>query len=141
MSEKPASYTEFHPRWHRPHMSTYWWLKSRAFVAFILRELSSVFVAWFIIYLLLLVYHVNESPEAYREFLDWASNPVVVVLNVVSLLMVVFHAVTWFNLAPQAMVVRMKGKRVPGLWIAGGNYAAWAVVSVLVAWLLLSLRK
>ena len=51
---------------------------------------------------------------------------------------VAFHAVTWFNLAPQAMVVRLRGKRVPGVWIAAANYAAWAVVSALVAWLVLA---
>ena len=61
-----------------------------------------------------------------------------VALNVVSLLFVVFHAVTWFNLAPQAMAVRLRGQRVPGIWIAASNYAAWVVVSALVAWLISS---
>ena len=60
-----------------------------------------------------------------------------VLLNAVSLLFVVFHAITWFNLAPQAMVVRLRGQRVPGTWIAASNYVAWAVASALVAWLIL----
>ena len=60
-----------------------------------------------------------------------------VVLTAVSLLFVVFHAVTWFNLAPKAMVMRWQGRRVPGAWIAASNYAAWALASALVAWLLL----
>jgi fumarate reductase subunit C len=55
----------------------------------------------------------------------------------VALFFVVFHAITWFNLAPQAMVVHLRGRRVPGTWIAGANYAAWAVASALVAWLIL----
>jgi fumarate reductase subunit C len=139
MTEKsdPVSYTEFHPRWYRKRTSTYWWVQRRAYVSFILRELSSVFVAWFVIYLLLLIHAVSEGKTEYEEFLSWARHPIVVAVNVVSFLMVTFHAFTWFNLAPQAMVVRMKGKRVPEVWIAGSNYAAWAVVSVLVAWLLL----
>jgi fumarate reductase subunit C len=33
--------------------------------------------------------------------------------------------------------VRLRGTRVPGMWVAASNYAAWAVVSALVAWLLL----
>jgi fumarate reductase subunit C len=134
---KQGSYTEFHPRWHRPRMSTWWWMKRGGYVVFILREISSVFVAWFVIFLLLLVHAASTGPEEYAEFLHWAREPIVLALNVVSLVLVVFHAATWFNLAPQAMVVRMKGKRVPGLWIAGSNYAAWVVVSALVAWLLL----
>ena len=48
-----------------------------------------------------------------------------------------FHAITWFNLAPKAMVVRVGGTRVPGLLIAGSNYLAWAIASALVGWLLL----
>src|SRR5438067_2427147 len=54
MSERPV-YTEFHPRWYRPRVSTWWWLKRGSYLAFIARELSSVFVAWFVVYLLLLV--------------------------------------------------------------------------------------
>jgi fumarate reductase subunit C len=136
MSERPG-YTEYHPRWYRPRMSTYWWLQRRSYLAFILRELSSLFVAWFVIYLLLLVWAVSRGEGSYREFLAWSANPVVLLLNLVSLGFVVLHAVTWFNLAPQAMAVRLRGKRVPGTWIAASNYAAWALVSALVAWLLL----
>jgi fumarate reductase subunit C len=58
-------------------------------------------------------------------------------LNVVSLLFVIFHAVTWFNLAPKAMVIRLRGKRVPNLAIAGPNYFAWVAISAAVAWILL----
>ncbi len=136
MTERPG-YVEFHPRWYRPRMSTYWWLKSWSYFGFILRELSSVFVAWFVVYLLLLVRAVSQGGAAYQEFLAWAGRPAVVLLNFVSLCFVVLHAVTWFNLAPQAMVLRLRGKRVPGTWIAASNYAAWALVSALLAWLLL----
>ena len=63
--------------------------------------------------------------------------PAVLLLNAVSLFFVVFHAVTWFNLAPKAMVMRWRGRRVPGAWVAASNYGAWALVSALVAWLVL----
>ena len=105
-----------------------------------LREFSSVFVAWLVAYLLLLVRAVSLGDSSYRELLRWSGHPGVLALNVISLFFVLFHAVTWFNLAPQAMAVRVRGKRVPGVLIAGSNYAAWAAVSVLTAWLLLSGR-
>jgi fumarate reductase subunit C len=118
-------------------MSTYWWLKRWSYLAFILRELSSLFVAWFVVYLLLLVRAVSQGNVSYNQFLAWSGTPLVVVLNFVSLVFVVVHAITWFNLAPRAMVVRMRGQRVPGTWIAASNYAAWAFVSALVAWIIL----
>jgi fumarate reductase subunit C len=136
MNDDPV-YTAYHPRWSRPRMSTYWWLERRSYLIFILRELSSVFVAWFVVYLLLLVHAVSHGDTTYHQFLGWSGGPLVLVLNLVSFLFVVFHAITWFNLAPQAMVVSVAGKRLPGVLIAGANYLAWALASALAAWLLL----
>jgi fumarate reductase subunit C len=130
-------YTEYHPRWLRTRVSTYWWLGRRSYFAFIARELSSVFVAWFVLYLLRLIRAVAQGPSAYERFLEWSAQPAILLLNVVTFVFVVFHAVTWFNLAPQAIVAHFRGKRLPGTLITAANYAAWAVTSVLVAWLLL----
>ncbi len=137
MSEQPA-YTRFHPRWYRPRVSTWWWLKRPSSRAFTLREMSSIFVAWFVVFFLLLVAAVGRGEAAYQEFIRWAANPGMVLVNLVSLGFVVFHAVTWFNLAPRAMVVHMRGKRVPGQLIAASNYGAWVVASLLLAWIILA---
>jgi fumarate reductase subunit C len=134
------SYTEYHPRWIRPHVSTYWWLQRGSYLKFILRELSSIFVAWFVVFLLLLVRAVSQGEAAYQQFLEWSAHPAVVLLNLVSLLFLVFHSVTWFNLAPQAMVVHVGKARVPGTLIAASNYLAWAALTVFLAWILLGPR-
>ncbi len=118
-------------------MSTYWWLQRWSYFAFILREVSSVFIAWLVVFLMLLVRAVGQGDAAYLAFIEWSGRPFVLVLNVLSLFFVVFHAITWFNLAPKAMVVHMRGRKVPGQVIAISNYLAWAVASVLVAWLVL----
>jgi fumarate reductase subunit C len=133
----PPAYTEFHPRWYRAPVRTLWWLHRRSYFVFILRELSSVFVAWFVVFLLLLAHAVGRGDHEYQRFLRWADNPWVIAINVIALLFVVFHALTWFNLTPKAMVVRLHGKRLPSLWLIGPIYLAWAAVSALVAWLVL----
>ena len=133
----PASYTPYHPRWLRPRVSTYWWLERWSYLTFILRELSSVFVAWFIVYLLLMVRAASQDEFAYLRFLIWSAGLPVLLLNVASLLFIVFHAVTWFNLAPKAMVVRVGGAHVPAWLIAGSNYLGWVVMSVILTWLIL----
>jgi fumarate reductase subunit C len=133
----PRTYTDYHPRWYREPVSTWWWLRRRSYVAFILRELSSLFVAWSVAFVLLLVRAVGKGPGGYADFLDWADTPWVVLLNVVSLAFIVYHSVTWFQLTPKAMVVRLRGRRVPGVAIAGSAFAGWVVVSLFVAWLLL----
>jgi fumarate reductase subunit C len=80
---------------------------------------------------------VNHGPEAYRGFLVWAKSPGIIALNMVSFLFIILHAITWLNLAPQAMVVRMRGQRVPAWCIVAGNYALWAAVSAVLIWLIL----
>jgi fumarate reductase subunit C len=132
-----SSYTEHHPRWLRSRTSTYWWLSRVSYLMFILRELSSIFVAWFVVYFLLLVRAVSLGDPAYRQFLDQSAGPAMLALNVVTLFFVVFHAITWFNLAPKAMVVHLGSMRVPPLLIAASNYGAWVAVSLALLWLFL----
>jgi fumarate reductase subunit C len=130
-------YTDYHPRWLRRKLSTYWWLEKRAYVAFILREGSCMFVAWFVVYLLLLVNSVVGGPASYARFLEWSATPWVLTLNVVSFLFIVYHAITFFVAAPQAMVVHIGHQRVPGFLVLAGHYVAWGAASVFVSWLLL----
>ena len=132
-----TGYTEYHPRWLRHRKSTYWWLERLSYLAFILRELSSVFVVWTVGFLLLLVHAVSQGDNSYRQFLSWSTSTPVLLLNLTSLSFVVFHAVTWFRLAPRAMVVHVRGRRLPGAWIAAANYLLWALATASVAWLLL----
>ena len=136
MRETPG-YSEFHPRWYRPRVSTYWWLWQWNYMRFILRELSSIFVASFVVMTLLQVRALTLGTGPYAEFQDWLRSPIVVIWNAISLLFVVYHAVTWFNLTPRAMTVRLGGKRLPDIVVAGSNYVAWFVVSGVVAWLIL----
>jgi succinate dehydrogenase subunit C len=120
---------------YRPRVSTWWWTKKRSYTVFVLRELSSVFIAWFVVYLILFVRAVGQSEAAYQRFLDWAASPWVVVLNLVAMVFVLLHTVTWFALTPQAMEVRMAGRKVPSFHIIAGQYTGLVVVSAFVLWL------
>jgi fumarate reductase subunit C len=136
-TEKVPSYTPFHPRWYRPHVSVYWWLGEWHYLKFILRELSSVAVAFFVIETLFMLSALRDGQEPYAHFQEVVCNPLLIVLNVVSFLFIVFHAITWFNLAPSAMPVRVGGKRLPDVLVAAPSYVAWIVISAFVCWLLL----
>jgi len=131
----PAPYTPYHPRWYRRRMSVWWWLKDRAYVKFVLRELTSVFVAFFAFLYLWQLRAVTEGPDAYARFLARLQTPFFLTVDIVALAFVLFHTITWFNLTPTAMVVRVRGKRVPGWIVAGSNYLVWVVVSAIVAWI------
>jgi fumarate reductase subunit C len=123
------------PRLYRPRISTWWWTRKRTYFVFVMRELSSIFVAWFVVFLLLFIWAVARGEAAYRGFVDWAGTPWVIALNVVALVFVLFHTVTWFNLTPQAMDVRVEGHKVPAFHIIAGQYTGLVLVSAFVAWL------
>jgi fumarate reductase subunit C len=129
--------SEYQQRVLPPRVPTLWWLEKPSYFAFILRELSCVFVAWFVVYLLLLVRAVTQGEASYQEFLAWSATAPIVLLNIVSLLFLVFHAITFFDAAPQAMVVKVGQNRVPGSLVLAGHYAGWAAASAVVYWLLL----
>jgi fumarate reductase subunit C len=131
-----AHYTRYHPRWYRRRMSVWWWLKDRAYVKFVLRELTSVFVAFFALLYLWQLRALARGPDAYAEFLARLKTPFFLTVDIVALVFVLFHTITWFNLTPTAMVVRMRGKRVPDTIVAGSNYVVWVLVSGIVAWIL-----
>ena len=130
-------YTLNHPRWYRRRVPTYWWLERWPYTKFVLREISSVFVAFFVVTTLLQLRALSRGPQAFADFQNWLKNPYVLALNVVSFFFVLFHTVTWLNLAARAMPVRVGGKKVPELLISATNYAAWAIISGVLAWFLL----
>ena len=131
-----ARYTLYHPQWYRRRVSVWWWLQSWRYTKFVLRELTSVFVAYFAVVALWKLRAIAAGPDAYARFLARMESPLFVGLNAMALLFVLFHSITWFNLAPKAMVVRLAGKRVPDWLIQAMNYLAWAVVSVGAVWVL-----
>ena len=120
---------------YRRRMSVWWWTRKRTYFVFVMRELSSIFIAWLVIYLLLLVRAVVEGETAYADFLDWAASPLLVALNIVAFVFVLLHTVTWFALTPQAIVLNLRGRRLPGSVIIGAQYAGLGVVSAFVLWL------
>ncbi len=128
-----SNYTEFHPRWYRAKVSTYWWLERWSWMRFILRELTSVPVAWFVVLTLLQLRALGRGPQAYAEFQEWLTNPVVLGLNILSFVGVVFHAITWFGLAPKALVLSAAGRRVPDWLVTASHYLAWLLISAGVA--------
>src|SRR5215471_3426535 len=113
-----TAYTEFHPRWYRRRVSVYWWLGQWQYLKFILRELSSVFVAWFVVLTLLQLRALRNGPDAYQHFQDWMRTPGLIALNLLSFFFVTFHTVSWFNLAPSAMAISLRGKKLPGFLVA-----------------------
>jgi fumarate reductase subunit C len=120
---------------YQRRIGVFWWVHKRSYFLFVMRELSSLFVAWFVVYLLMFVAAVGGGEQEYENFLDHASSPLMLVVNAVALAFLVLHTVTWFALTPRAMVLRLRGRQVPGIVIIAAQYAGLAVVSAFIYWL------
>lgn len=120
---------------YRRPMSVWWWLRKRSYFLFVMRELSSLFVAWFVLYLLMFARSVLDGEAAYQRFLDRADSPLFLLINVVATAFLVLHVVTWFSLTPKAMALRLGGRPVPAALVIGVQYAVVLAVSAFVYWL------
>ncbi|TYB68804.1 fumarate reductase subunit C [Nonomuraea sp. PA05] len=120
---------------YRPRRDNLWFARTRNYTIFVLRELTSVFVAWSIAFLLMLIAAVLDgSPAAFAAL---AARPWMIALNVLALAATAFHAVTFLNLAPKATVVRLDGYRLPAWMIQGGNHSLWLAVSLVITFFVL----
>ena len=84
-----------------------------------------------------LVRAVGQGDASYQAFLNWSGTPSILLLNVVSLIFILYHAVTFFGAAQTIVVVRLGGKLVPGRLILASHYAGLVAASVVVFWVLL----
>ena len=115
-----------------PKLSTTWWLKNPRYFLFMIRELTSVFIAIFLVVLLAELYQLSRGPEAYAAFVERLRAPGWLVFHVVALAFALYHSVTWFNLTGVVQVVRIGERQMPPILIVGGAFAAWGVVSLVI---------
>jgi fumarate reductase subunit C len=118
-------------------MSAAWWTKNTHYTLFMLRELTSVFIWAFLIFYLVQLSRLGEGTESYLALRDERASFGWILFHVVALIAAVYHTFTFFNVSPQAIVVRLGEEKVPPGFIVGPQYAAWLTISVFIAWLVL----
>ncbi len=117
-------------RYVRPVPPT-WFLKRKSYTLFMIRELSSAFLAGYAVFLLVMVASAKD-PAAFSQFIDGLRNPLSMVLHVIVLAFALFHSITFFNLTPRVLVVQRGEDRVPAPLIAGAHYGMWVVASAIL---------
>jgi fumarate reductase subunit C len=121
-------------------MPATWWLQKRSYFLFMLRELSSVFIALFLIVYLVQIYQLSKGTEAYTAFTERLSSPGWIVFHLVALLFAIYHSYTWFQSTAVVLPLRFGERVVPRQVVTALHVAAWAVVSLIVLILFVSLR-
>jgi fumarate reductase subunit C len=131
------AYRPYHPKWRRERMPIFWWLGQLSYVKFISRELTSLAVGYGAVLLLAELVALSRGEAAHALFLRLLAAPPVVGFHLLVCAALFFHAVTWLNLAPKALVVRLAGRRLPDWAVVAAHYLAWLVASGVVVWFFL----
>jgi fumarate reductase subunit C len=110
-----------------------WFLRNRYLIGYAIRELTSVFVTGYAIFLMVVIARQNEGRQAFGIFFrNVLQSPLSLVLHLIVLAFVVFHSVTSFNGMGRVMVIRRGEERVSPTLIAEANYGLWIIVSALI---------
>lgn len=109
-----------------------WW-KSNAFYRFyMLRESTAIFAIWFCLVLLYGVFCLKSGIDGVSHYLVFLRHPLVVILNIISLAAALLHTKTWFELAPKAANLIVKGKKVPPCTMVKAMWAVTIVASLVI---------
>jgi fumarate reductase subunit C len=120
-----------------PKMRRTWWLERPAYIRFMIREVTSVFIAIFLVVLLIQIHRVGQGPEAYAAVVAKLRSPGWIAFHVVALAFALYHTVTWFKLTGVVQVVRVGDRQVPPGLVVAGTFVAWGVVSLFILYWLL----
>lgn len=124
---------------YRRPIARSWWLEKSYFTKYMIRELTSVFVCLYSLILLLGLYRLGQGQEAFDAWVAGICSFPSVVLHLMILGFALFHAITWFAIAPQAMPLQIGDQKVPEKPIVIGHWIGSAVLSLLVLILFVAL--
>jgi fumarate reductase subunit C len=110
-----------------------WWRKNPFYLWYMLREASCVFVAGYALVLLCGLYRLSQGADAFDTWRRALTSPWSIAFHVVALLLVLYHAWTWFKVMPKTLpFIRMGGRRVPDAAIIGSGITAAVILSALL---------
>lgn len=124
--------------YHRP-MGAVWWLSRRAYVLFIVRELTSVFIAAFLVELMVQLHRLGEGMDSYAEFMARLAQPGWLVFHAVVLFFAVWHSLTWFYTTSIVIPVKIGGKEAPRAAFTAFNVVSWLAASAVIVILFVTL--
>ena len=117
----------------RPMTAT-WWQKLDFYKAYMVREATSIFAVWFCIVLLYGVLCLASNPGpglGIVDFIGFLRNPIVVFLNIITLIATLYHTATYFVMTPKVMNIIVKNERLPHHVLRNALWAVTAVISVI----------
>jgi fumarate reductase subunit C len=109
-----------------------WWRKNPSYLRYMIREVASLFIAGYCVFLLILMYKAVHDPAGWQAFYASLQSPLSKVLHLIVLVFAIYHSTTTFDITPQVFRVYRGDEKVPDGAIAGAHYAAWGIASLIL---------
>ncbi len=113
-----------------------WWTKKNFYIKYMLREGTCLLVLLFA--LEMLAYYISLTTAAEEDlfakaqkFAGFFSHPVTILVNLVVLAAVLFHAFTWFPLMPKALRVIVKDQKSGLYKLLDGKLVVYALFGLM----------
>ena len=117
---------------YQQKQSRWWWLQNRFFLLYMVREATAI---WVLMYCLLLfsgLVSLTLGQDAWSDWVSMLSHPATVLFHLLVLAAVLYHAVTWFKLAPKIMVVRIGNWALPERMMLFGQWLGLLILTATV---------
>lgn len=108
-----------------------WWKKLDFYKFYVLRESTAVPTIWFCLVLFYGLACLGKENGFVENFIPFLQNPLVVVLNIITLGAVLLNSFTFFGMAPQMMNVIVKNERIDVKLVSRVFWGITAFVSLL----------
>ena len=119
----------------RKHVSPGWWTASRHYAMYMVREWTSLFVAF---YSLIFIYGLSLwMTGSSADFLNFLKNPAIVGFSLVALIFTLYHAATWFYLLGAISPIKIGRSKTKPWQALVLNIVLLVIVSYLAIWLLI----
>ena len=118
----------------RPYPST-WWLRSRPYFFFMVREFSSAFVLIFTLHLLSGVIALSRGEASWNAWVTLAAASRTLLLGgIITLFFVLFHSVTWFIAGAAVQPLKIGEFKVTVPMFVLGNMGLVVVVAAIIGY-------
>lgn len=113
-------------------MKASWWQNLGFYKFYIFREATCLPTIWFSLLLTYGVIALGRGPESAIAFLSFLQNPIVLFLNIITLVATIFHAKTWFDLVPKAVNLIIKGEKFPNTILVKSMWVMMVIATIVI---------
>jgi fumarate reductase subunit C len=113
-----------------------WWLKNPRYLLYMIRELSAVFAALWVVLFMFQLPQIAHQPRQWAD--EISRSPGWIIFSLIALLFVLYHAWTAFTATGTLLYLRMGKTPTPAGAINGTMLVAWAVASIVIGALILT---